>query len=256
VSTPASANHLFAELTDSQIKSLLPETVILLPIGSIEPHGHLPLATDSMIAHSILNRVAEKTKDAWVLPTIPLGYLFKYSQWPGSVGVASDTMSAIIFEVAASLAKDNLRRIFVMSGHDENREPTLQALRQAHISFKTLGVYCDWLDLGVSLVKQISSSRREGHASEIQTSVFQYLFPEFELVIPKVTTDVPLKMGDDDLFLETEGGTWVDSVPRDVSGSFSGDPSHATVEKGRLVLDHIVERAVSIVNELKTRDTR
>lgn len=247
---------VFGLLTSEQVKAISSKTVVLLPLGSLEPHGHLPLATDSMIVHEILGRVAKAVSVTLLLPTIPLGYLFKYSQWPGAVGLSDSTMRAAVFDIIACLARQGLGKIFVMSGHDENREPALQALREAHLKFGTVGVYCDWLDLGVSLARKISSSRREGHASEIQTSVFQFLFPQIDLTLPQDTANQPSKLYDDDLFVEVETGTWVRSVPEEFGRSFTGNPIHATSEKGRMIVEYIVERARAIIDELGAMDNR
>lgn len=243
----------FGLLKDEEIKSLPRDTVLLLPLGSLEPHGHLPLATDSMLATAILGRVVDATENTWLLPTISIGYLFKYSSWPGAVGIGSEAMYSTVFDVAAALSRDGLDNILTISGHDENREPALLALREARLRFGTRSVYCDWLDLAVSVVRQISASRREGHASEIQTSVFQYLFPDFELELPISDDGREPLPADDDLFVEEELGTWPVDFPRGASCSFTGDPALATAEKGRLVVDHIIERSKRIIDLMREK---
>src|SRR5271166_6214523 len=173
-------------LSDQDLHTLGEPAVALLPLGSLEPHGHLPLGTDSLIAEGILARIAEQLPQTILLPTIPLGYLFKYKEWPGAVGIDPDCLTSVVTSVCEGCAKLGLQRIFVMSGHDENREAALTGLRNAFHLFGTVGVYCDWLDLAWNFSKEISSSRQEGHASEIQTSVFQFLYPKLNFKLPVV----------------------------------------------------------------------
>ena len=56
----------------------------------------------------------------------------------------------------------------------------LQLCKEEH---GVIGVYCDWLDLALSLLPKISDSQTEGHGSEIQTSVFMYLYPNIPIAI-------------------------------------------------------------------------
>ncbi|HEX2095062.1 MAG TPA: creatininase family protein [Longimicrobiaceae bacterium] len=243
----------FGLLTADEAARLPSRAVLLLPIGSLEPHGHLPLATDSMIAGAVLERVARATADTWLLPTLPLGYLFKYHGWPGAVGIGAAAVEEQVLGVCRAAAGLSVRRVFVMSGHDENREAVIGALRGARLETGVAGVYCDWIDLAVSLVARLSTSRREGHASEIQTSVIQYLFPGLLTGALPTGEEAPPEpeTGADDLFAPSEQGTWVRPVPRSTGRSYTGDPSVASPEKGRAVVEHIVRRAAEVVEALQ-----
>ena len=239
-----------ADLTDQQFAALPKDTIVLVPLGSIEPHGHLPLGTDSYIAEQVLERVAARVSGTCLAPVLPLGYLFKYAAHTGALGVDADVVERSLVGICGGFAAAGLRRVFVMSGHDENREPALLALHESSRRFGTISVYCDWLDLAWSLAKATSTSKREGHGSEIQTSVFKFLRPEFPIDVPRSGNDAapPLQMGEDDLFAESEAGTWV--RPAGSESSRTGDPSAATAEKGGLIVERIVSRSVTILRSL------
>jgi creatinine amidohydrolase len=232
----------------------LPEHLVaLLPLGSMEPHAHLPLATDTLIAAAILERVAAATPHTCLFPAIPVGFLFKYAGWPGAIGVGQQILTGLIGDICRGLSHLGLRKLFIMSGHDENRESALQALREAHRESGTLAVYCDWLELGLPLLARISASRNEGHASEIQTSVFLHLFPHLPVDLPRPALQPlgPPPLGADDLFAPPEQGTWVRAVPRHQGRSCTGDPGQATPEKGKMVVEAIVQQAQKIIEGLR-----
>lgn len=239
-------------LSERELGRIAPTDVILLPIGSIEPHGHLPLGTDRIIAEEILRQVSERLTGTWLFPTIPVGYNYKYDAWPGSIGIDSAVVERMISNLVRGVVRLGIRRIFVMSGHDENREAVVSGLRSSDRESGTLSVYCDWLELGWSLAKQLSSSRSEGHASEIQTSVVQFLCPSasYPCIESPVGPRPEETMGADDMFAEGESGLWIQRVPLG-RASFTGDPSYATREKGRIVVERIVDRAIELVSAMK-----
>ena len=82
-------------LTDQQFAKGSRDRVVLIPIGSIEPHGHLPLGIDTFIPDRILRRVHEARDDTILFPTIPLGYNFKYAGWSGSVSLSFDALKLV-----------------------------------------------------------------------------------------------------------------------------------------------------------------
>jgi creatinine amidohydrolase len=239
-------------MRDADVARLHQGVAALLPLGSLEPHAHLPLAADTLIAGAILGRIAALTADTLLFPAIPVGHLFKYAAWPGALGVSHRVLSGLILDLCRGLNRMGVSRLLVMSGHDENREPALEALREAHVDTGLLSVYCHWLELAFPEVLQISESRREGHASEIQTSVFLYLFPQAPVDLPPTALRAagPPPPGADDLFASGEQGLWVRAPARHQGPPYIGDPGRATPEKGRIIVEAVVRRARDIIAHL------
>jgi creatinine amidohydrolase len=185
------------------------------------------------------------------MPLLPLGYLFKYAHWPGAVSVPAEVVQQSLFALCAGCANVGLKRVFVMSGHDENREAGLLGLREANRRCGVLSVYCDWLDLARNLAGSVSTSKREGHGSEIQTSVLMALRPELAIrsSAEERMPPPPLALGDDDLFAEAEAGTWV--RPMRGRSSQTGDPASASAAKGALIVERIVNRSAEILQALR-----
>jgi creatinine amidohydrolase/Fe(II)-dependent formamide hydrolase-like protein len=74
---PASARWRSSRRTRSRAVSR-PPTAVLLPVGSVEPHGpHLPLGTDTLISEEAAERaaalLARAGVAAYVAPSVPYG---------------------------------------------------------------------------------------------------------------------------------------------------------------------------------------
>lgn len=240
-------------LTDAEFARLGAGTVMLVPVGSIEPHGPFPLGTDGLVAERVLERVAARAPRTCLFPCVPLGYLFKYAGRSGAIGVEASVVQQYAFDLCRGFAAARITRALFMSGHDENREPLLLGLQAAHAAFGTVSVYCDWLDLAVTLARQLSKSKREGHGSEIQAGVLRHLCPETPLAVEVAAATPaslpPPALGEDDLFAPAEGGTWVRAAATE--RTYTGEPARGTAEQGAKVVERIVARAVEIVEELQ-----
>jgi creatinine amidohydrolase len=119
------AGHELARLSTEEVGGRLGErAVVLLPIGSIQPHGpHLPLDTDTVLARARALRAAElfaeRGVDAMVLP--PLGYgISRLAQdFPGGVTLRPGTLWALVEDLAISLQQDGPRQLVLVNMHHE-----------------------------------------------------------------------------------------------------------------------------------------
>ena len=101
-----------------------PDLVVLLPIGSTEPHGpHLPLDTDvtiavaqSRAAAKELGRLGVKTL---VLPALPYGVTYYTDGFEGRVTLRTGTLWHVLDDVVESLEEQGVRRIVFSNAHLE-----------------------------------------------------------------------------------------------------------------------------------------
>jgi creatinine amidohydrolase len=93
--------------------------------GSVEQHGgHLPLGTDAFAAQSIAERVAFRL-DTVVAPLGPVGVAPYHLPWPGSLSLSPSTLTAVLLDVCAALARAGVSRIVLVNWHEGN-SPTLR----------------------------------------------------------------------------------------------------------------------------------
>ena len=116
-----------ADLTTDDVRALLarPPTVVLVPVGSVEPHGpHLPLETDTVISRVAAERacdVLEKQHGltAVVAPSVPYGVTDFAEGFPGAVGVPAEVLTALLRSIAMRLLSDGWSRVCFVNNHLE-----------------------------------------------------------------------------------------------------------------------------------------
>ena len=87
-----------------------PDTVVILPIGSTEPHGpHLPLDTDVTIAIAQAHRAAERLDQEGVktvvLPAIPYGLTNFTDGFAGTISLRPGTLWAVLEDIVISVGR-------------------------------------------------------------------------------------------------------------------------------------------------------
>src|SRR3954471_1130027 len=117
----------FADRTWEEIAALPRDrTVLLLPVGSTEPHGpHLPLATDVIISEGMAARAARmlaaRGLDALVLPAILYSVTDFASGFAGALSLRFETARDVMADVLAGAARDGFRMLCVANSHLEPR---------------------------------------------------------------------------------------------------------------------------------------
>jgi creatinine amidohydrolase len=112
------------DLPAPAVRSLDDAGVAILPIGSIEQHGpHLPLATDFVIADTFARDAVVAYGDAhdlWLLPTLAVSKSNEHAWAPGTLWLSAATLTAVIDDIARSVAATPLRRLVFLNGHGGN----------------------------------------------------------------------------------------------------------------------------------------
>ena len=81
-------------------------TVAVLPIGSFEQHGDfLPLATDTMIACLIAQRIAADY-DLLLLPPVTISCSHEHAAFPGTVSISATTLAAIVGDIRSRCTRE------------------------------------------------------------------------------------------------------------------------------------------------------
>jgi creatinine amidohydrolase len=125
-----------AELTTEEIAAVLakPASAVLLPVGSVEPHGpHLPLGTDTLLSEESSRRAARALRDqgvaAWIAPAIPYGVTDFAAGFAGAIGVEAPVLTAFLASVAARFLADGWSHVCLVNNHLEPAHD--QAVRAA-----------------------------------------------------------------------------------------------------------------------------
>lgn len=222
----------------------------ILPLGAVEEHGpHLPLSTDNIIAGAIAKKVAEKT-NAILLPSISYGYVLSGRDYPGSISIEAETLSALINDICKVLHKQGIKKIIVINQHVPNA-PIIRILSKKLEEGLGIELMCITLPGLQEILNNICESEpwhaNIVHAEEIETSLMLAIQPDL-VDMSKATKEYP------------PVPKAFDSMPiswRKLSKSGSlGDPTLATAEKGRKMLDVIVMNTLRIILNITNEDER
>lgn len=161
------------------------DTIILLPIASIEQHGpHLPVYTDSLIAMEVLNAVLDLLDPEFPLYYLPLlsyGRSLEHLGFQGTISLSSETLLSVLMEIAASISDMGFRRLVIFNSHGGNSELIDVAMRDIR-SKRDLYLFGMHIFLRIGVPKEgLSDTERVYgiHAGDIETSILLHSCPDF-----------------------------------------------------------------------------
>lgn len=141
---------------------------VVLPVGTIEAHGIIPLGTDNIIPENIARRVAPDLS-LLVAPTVSYGITRSLLDYPGSLTVSSATFKTYVKEIMLSLAEAGMKKVVVMNGHGGHFDELREAATEVHRQTRMKIVVVHWWVLCESLVEKHFGTPG-GHAAVDETA--------------------------------------------------------------------------------------
>lgn len=249
-------SRYFAHMTSPQIAALdKQEGVVILPIGAIEQHGpHLPLITDTMIAtHALDATLAQLPADvkAWALPPQSYGKSNEHINFAGTVTLSAETLTSILRDIAASIARAGFRRLAFLNAHGGNIGLLNTVARDIRVETGLMTFCIHGIQYGDPPPVDISAKEwRYGlHGGETETSLILAMAPEL-VKMELAPTSYPD-------FPETETGlfffgnvsaAWLAEDWSD-TGVY-GDATLGSAEKGQALLDAAVTNLTKLLTVL------
>jgi creatinine amidohydrolase len=169
------------ELTTKEFARLVKkDPIVFLPIGATEAHGiHLPLGTDGYQPQALCEALANEF-NGLVAPLLPYGQHSSTRNMPGTIGLRSETLRAVVSDIIDSLVRQGVRKLVIISGHAGSvhmaaiREAAESAtVRNAQLKLMFLTDY----DIAYKFPLP-DSDFRDGHGGMIETSRILALKPE------------------------------------------------------------------------------
>jgi creatinine amidohydrolase len=102
---------------------------VLLPLGTIEPHGVTANGADILAPVAIAKEIAPRV-NALIAPVIPYGFTGVMDAYPGAFTVPEDVYRAYVRSVLVGLAKNKFKNIILINGHGGGQTAILTALAQ------------------------------------------------------------------------------------------------------------------------------
>jgi creatinine amidohydrolase len=167
------------DLTWEQFRDRVPATcdLAIVPVGTIEAHGAIPLGTDTLIPEAIAGVLAPNL-GALIAPSIAYGVTNSLLPYPGSTTVSSATFEAYLFEATTGLIDAGFRRIVLLNGHGGQSGEVAGVVARLWNEKKAYAVAVEWWGFAGELAATIYPGTISGHAGVEETAMILAIAPQ------------------------------------------------------------------------------
>jgi creatinine amidohydrolase len=228
--------------------------VAVLPLGATEPHAlHLPYGMDTIEADLIGQRLCEAAHQRGakvvLLPTVPYGTQTNQMQFPLAMNLNPSTLATVITDLVDSLVRHGILKIVLLNSHGGNDLKFV--LRELYGKTTAKLFLCNWYTTFADMYHEIFQEK-DDHAGEMETSLALAYCPELVARNPdgSLAADEGRKAS---TRFEAVNRGWV-SITRPwhllTTQAGAGNPHAATADKGRRLMEILVERLAGFLVEL------
>lgn len=212
---------------------------IIIPIGSLEQHGpHLPVSTDTIIIEHLAKNIAEKIQSLYI-PAITFGISFEHEPL-FNISLSHTTFSNLIGDICVSLAKYGIKNIILLNGHHGNMGAMYYIAQ--HVSHKITS------DTRLNFINYWNLMNDFDHAGEIETSLVLAINTKFvKMKLARANT----KEIDRSKIAYTSLASNPGFFPKITGNGVWGDPTKASITKGRSLLDHLIKNLEHTIIEFQ-----
>lgn len=224
-----------AQLTREELGALLPDALLVVPVGSTEQHGpHLPAGTDAAIVTAVAHRAAlaaTRPETIVVAPTLAYGASDHHLPFGATLSLRHETFAHVLADLLASAARTGARRAFVLNAHGGNTASCTAAAAEAS---RAHAILCATAIVSQLLDPSTLDAPLPGHAGRFETSLMLAIDPgsvRMERARPSPGGGArPVPRG----LVVAEPGRW-----QELDG-FTDAPETATRELGQSLLEAAV----------------
>jgi creatinine amidohydrolase len=215
----------------------------VIPLGAAaKEHGpHLRLDNDHQLAEYFRRRVLAASAVV-VAPTIPYHFYPSFLEYPGSTHLRMETARDLVVDIVQSLAAYGPRRFYVLN----TGVSTIGPLKASAVELSKAGLvmhFTDILEVAGPAEAAVRKQPEGTHADEIETSMMLYIAPD-RVDMRQAARDINLSTG--------RGLTRIQGRPGRYSPTgIYGDATLATREKGRIVVEAMVEGILREIEALR-----
>jgi creatinine amidohydrolase len=210
------------------------------------------------VCETAVSRAADR---AVLVPPINHGFSPHHMDFPGPITIGAETLIRYGVDVCKSLAHHGFSRILIVNGHGSNTPFIDVIARLTVVETGALAAAVNyWAAPGVrEAAESLRESEKIGgmnHACEFETSMYLALRPDI----------VDMSKAVHELSHRPTKNYWTDLIGGDgplammepwsslSETGVMGDPTKATAEKGRRLLDAAAAGIVELIDELRRRE--
>ena len=246
---------LLEEMNADQVRKVVNNnSIAFIILGSCENHGdHLPFGSDSIfplnlakiISDSIVKNNPSSDHNCFILPVIPYGVSIHHNDFQMTVSLKFSTMISIIEDVLDSLAKNSIKKVIIINGHDGNIAPIEVASRNLKDKYPDMVIACLeswWVLVGQKNTKLFNVWGGLGHGGEAETSAMMAIRPDLVDLRSAPEQIIPNLPGDDIRLY------WIFSELTTTGAT--GAPKEASVQKGQEIIDILKRVVLDFINKM------
>jgi creatinine amidohydrolase len=161
----------FQELVPAKIDT------VLVPLGSIEPHGVIPSGTDSLAPEAMARDIAERT-NALIAPTLNYGLTAAMKGYPGAVSISEAAYGSFVEDLLGNLADQHFKNIIILNGHGGNTAVLNQVATRVANRARVRVLVTNWWVIADDITKSVFKENG-GHAGNNETAYIQAFLPAY-----------------------------------------------------------------------------
>ncbi len=179
-----------------EFKNIVPSrvTTVLLPTGTLEPHGVINNGADNTAPFAIAKTIARRT-NAMIAPTLPYGITGSMEAYHGAFQITEAAYRPFVKQILEGLAKNGFKNIIILNGHGGGQTAVLNAVAAEVASEKKVRtLVINWWSFASDETKEVFGEDG-GHAGLNETAFIQAIDPTLvhpeKYTGPEMTTAYP-----------------------------------------------------------------
>lgn len=156
----------FKEVVPSKI------TTVLLPTGTLEPHGVVNNGADNTAPTAMAKTIARRT-NALIAPTLAYGITGSMEAYPGAFQITEAAYRPFVKQILEGLAKNGFKSIIILNGHGGGQTAVLQSVAAEVATEKRIRtLVINWWSFASDETKEVFGEDG-GHAGWNETAFIQ-----------------------------------------------------------------------------------
>lgn len=157
-----------------EFKEVVPAKIntVLLPTGTMEPHGVVNNGADNTAPFAIAKHIAKRV-NAMIAPTLPYGITGSMEAYPGAFTISEEAYRPFVKQLLEGLVKNQFRNIIIVNGHGGPQTAVLQSIAAEVSKDKRVRILVvNWWSYCSDITKEVFGEDG-GHAGWNETAFIQ-----------------------------------------------------------------------------------
>lgn len=161
----------FAEFVPEKIET------VLLPVGTLEPHGVIPNGSDNIAPERMAKEFATSL-NAMIAPTLNYGVTGSLRAYPGAFAISEEAYTLFVKDIVKGLADNKFKNIIVLNGHGGPQTAILRSIaEELSDELRVRILIINWWSIASEDTFAVFGENG-GHSGNNETAYIQAIVPE------------------------------------------------------------------------------